>query len=481
MEVSPLKHVHFENNLLRLSITGSLLLFFLVGLLSLYLDYEMLTIISWGVLLICCFFFLLSRPILILTSLMLFLLVSAVFSNFVEGLYGQIVKEGLLFLMMLSWLLNSLLSGKLTFRNLKIGINEAVIITWLLFLLVELFRQPPVVGFFGFRSIAFYFPVLLFIPSIITDQAQLNRLFKILIIGIVVIAIVAIAQHFFTEMIMSSLGLSYGDIGYRTTLGYLKASSTLGDPAASGLLIAIGLLICFTFLCSRSQSIPTKSFILNLLFISILATGLIFTFSRISWIATVFGLFLIAVVRRIKLVRFSLVGIGVLIAVNFFFDNFIFTHFVSSFGLGSNIRGIESTVTRIHIIENAFDKYISENPLFGHGLGITGAPSMRNAHLLSDGYQVMDNYYLKLFVETGLIGTILFLLIIGLSIWIGIRQFHYLKNRELATLSLAIALTVFAMAFVSTANAVLESPVINIYFWTFLGLLHSCKSLDRQI
>lgn len=469
----------FEERMLILSLFIVISLAFCIAFLCIYVGYSEIAILILCVLLLGFLIYLLSKPFAILVSLMLFLLVSAVFSNFVEGLYGQIVKEGLLLLIVLSWLLSSLASGRLVLRNLKTGIPEFVAVIWILFLLVELFRQHPVVGFFGFRSVALFLPLFLFVPGLIDNKHELIRLFKILFIGLVAVAIVAIAQHFFTEMIMSSLGFSYGDLGYRSTLGYLKASSTLGDPAASGVLISIALLLYFTFWFSGRQMVLSKSKIINLALVTILGSGLIFTFSRISWIATIFGLFLIVTFLRLKLIRIFGIGFLILVVANFLLDNFIFNHFISSFGLGSNIRGIESTLSRIQILDTVLNKYVADNPLFGHGLGITGAPSMRNASLLHGGYQVMDNYYLKLLVETGLVGAILFLLFIGLSIWVGIRQFQLLKNRELATLSLGIAVTIFVIAFVSTATAVLESPVINIYLWIFIGLLHSCRALDR--
>lgn len=426
------------------------------------------------------FLIFISQPILILEGLIIFLLISATFANFVESAFGFMTKEFLVFLLCLSWLLNSLINGELSLENISFEIKEIMLAVWLSYLLLETARQSPVVGFFGLRSIALYFPLYFIVPSIIDNKTKLRRILRTFLLGIVFIAVIAIIQYLFVSEIMDKFGFSYGELAYRTISGHLKASSTLGDPASSGSLLAMFILFYCSVWFSNREGIKKKGKYIKVSIVILLFFGLIVTFSRISWIGCLIGFLIWSCLFKKQAKRIILIGFSLILIINIYLDNFIYHHFISAFGFGENIRAIKSTQARISIITNVFETYLAENPILGHGLGITGAPSMRNAHLLREGYQVMDNYYLKLLVETGMIGTTIFIIFFGLCIASGIKQFKSLNDPEVAGASLGISLALIILATVSMANSVLESPVINIYFWILLGLLQVCRALDKQ-
>jgi len=452
----------------------------LTGGFTWFFGFELLTLVlmasgTAGILLL-----LVSKPWYILQLLLIFLPVSYVVSGFVEGALGLLVKEGLFAFLILSWFMRSLLMGNLRLQNTLFGKTQILLLAWVGLLILDAVRQPPLVGFFGFRSIALYSPLVFLVPSVLDDKVKLRGVLNTLTMVGVAIAVVAVAQYIFLDDMMNLMRIEYGELGYRTTMGKLKASSTLGDPGAAGALIGVLLSLFFSYTYYNTGMKEAILKYRSVLALAVMFIGLVLTLSRSAWISCFAGFVVWSYLNKRIAKRVVIVCIFFITTLNFAFDNFVLNNFLSVVGFGSNVKGIESRDNRIEIISNTFDRYISESPLFGHGLGITGAPSMRNADFLRDRYVLMDNYYLKLLVETGFVGTLLFLIILLSCIFVSIKQFRNLRDKELARISLGIGIALCVIFFISFTLSVLENPVINIYFWLLIGLLYTCKALNHR-
>jgi len=174
------------------------------------------------------------------------------------------------------------------------------------------------------------------------------------------------------------------------------------------------------------------------------------------------------------------VAIGLIIVLNMIVGGVILQNLLSTFGAGESAQGWQSVRFRARMIERAFSELIPQHPFFGFGLGVTGAPSEHNRDVAPFGYLVLDNYYLKLWVETGLVGLFLFLTFLTAIIGRGLRYFRSLSDDFLRSLCLGITLGVIALAVVNVASTALELPVINCYFWILLGLGPAAKAVGGK-
>jgi len=425
---------------------------------------------------------LISFPKMAFFIFIIFLLISAVFSNFVPEMVGYLTKEVLLFVVFITWFLRLLVLGKTSLENIRLGGVEVLLLLLIGFMLVQSLRHTPLtIGFFGFRSVALYAPIYFLTPSFMTTKDDVKKLMRILFLSMGVIALVGIIQYFMTAVVMEKMGFSYGEVAFRTTEGHLKSSATLGNPGAFGALIAIFLLVFISnrFTLSSNRLSGFKR-LLGLGFILLLSVSLILSFSRISLIGFAVGFLILGLFFSRRTIKYYAFGLLFVLIVNALLHNFLLEYLLSSFGLVEHEQGIKSVMERISIIKMAFSKFIPSHPFFGSGLGITGAPSLRNESIVPYGYLPMDNYYLKLLLETGIIGTFLYLSFLGGCIWRGIRNFRRISDLYFRNLTLGITLGLIALSVINVASTVLEMPVVNNYFWILAGLLPALKSIDNR-
>lgn len=446
-----------------------------------YLKNDLLSLIFVGCIIIFLLAVFINIQQIAFYVFIIFILMNATFSNFVPEMVGYLTKEVLLFLIFSLWFTNKFVSGKTTINYSNFGKLEFVLVIFLLFTFLESFRHTSLaVGFFGFRSVALYAPVYFLTAAFIKNKDDVVNVMRIFFISVWLIAIVGIVQYFMASVMMEKMGFTFGDVAYRTTAGHIKASATLGNASAFGTLIVFFLLIFISIkiVQSRNTEYSINEKIVNIVFPITLILALIFSFSRISQISFIFSFLTLGLLIRKKVFRYVFFGSVIIISVNLFLDNFFFDYLSSTIGLGQNQQGTNSALERLSIIKNSISKYVTYKPFLGWGLGTTGAPSLRNINIAPMGYLVMDNYYLKMLVESGLIGTTLFLALIIGAITRGINSYRIISDSYLKGLSLGITLGLIALSFINVASTVLEMPSINIYFWILLGLLSLLRTID---
>ena len=83
----------------------------------------------------------------------------------------------------------------------------------------------------------------------------------------------------------------------------------------------------------------------------------------------------------------------------------------------------------------------------------------------------MDNYYIKIAVETGLIGITAFVLLISRAVVWSLRAIKNLKNSAYLPISQGIFAGICGVLVHAFAENVFEVPVVNTYFWILIGIL----------
>lgn len=112
---------------------------------------------------------------------------------------------------------------------------------------------------------------------------------------------------------------------------------------------------------------------------------------------------------------------------------------------------------------------IAERPLFGTGLGMFGG-SVALRHGVA-GATWVDNHYLKLGAETGLVGLAGFVALLAAVLAAAVEAQRRAAGRRERAMALGVAGTVVAIALQSATAGVLDALYVGVHFWTLAGLL----------
>lgn len=203
-----------------------------------------------------------------------------------------------------------------------------------------------------------------------------------------------------------------------------------------------------------------KSKILNLKSISwtLGALGLLLSFSRAGWLGLAAAILIYLIVAAGKKIRKMAFGAVIIIAVLVISIPNLRWRFVLPF------YGEKSAVSRLSLWTTGV-KAIKQSPIFG--LGLTGFS--RNWKNLNtdpnlDTHNFPHNIFLDLWVETGLLGLISFIGLVGFYIYNG------LKNRQ-NIIALGVGLFLIALVIQGQIDNPYFKNDIALVFWMVLSLL----------
>lgn len=238
-------------------------------------------------------------------------------------------------------------------------------------------------------------------------------------------------HQFMSKTQTSSLWITQGEKISTRVFAFSTSPNVFALVLSLSILLAIGLLL--------QEKTKIFGFIaaLNLIV-------LIMTFSRSAWLGLVCGVVFILLVYMPKFLKFSPLALLILL-----FEQVrerIFIVFSSSYLLDSSLDG------RLWSFINGF--YIFKQfPFFGTGPGSYGGLLAVNyaspIYLLGiqKGYTALrftDNQWLELFIQTGLVGFILFFLFIISVFWSLMSQYH--KKKDIMSLVVAGILICFVVS-----------------------------------
>jgi O-antigen ligase len=123
-----------------------------------------------------------------------------------------------------------------------------------------------------------------------------------------------------------------------------------------------------------------------------------------------------------------------------------------------------------------------KQPFIGYGTSSAGEGLLNLYEGTGSLYFNSHNLYLKVLLELGLFGLILFLWIIGESLWKGLRQLRGPANKNLDSSLLLQWSIACVIAFLVSGIVIptLDAYPVNYYFWLLLGLLSIADTLSVQ-
>lgn len=251
--------------------------------------------------------------------------------------------------------------------------------------------------------------------------------------------------------------------------GFLRAYGSIFGPIAFGLFLVVGLALAPALLASS----PKKR--LAALSIPAIGVGLLATFSRGPWVGGALALAAyVATTRRsmTNLARLSVVGVvaTAILAVTPFGGTLI--------GLLPFIGNVEENTIdyRQRLLEVGW-KVVQQNPLFGSE-GYMQSPAMQS---LVQGQGIIDivNSYLRIALDSGLIGLSLYLGAVGFSLLAALRAIGPARrfSDEISSYCQAYfaALLGISVVLATTANTIAQVQEVT---WVLCGL---CVGLARSV
>lgn len=260
---------------------------------------------------------------------------------------------------------------------------------------------------------AFTILVSLFLPNILTSEAKLKTMITAIILGMGVTTLFGIYQFAgdLAGLPTSLTGLR--ELYTKDVLGFPRIQSTALEPLyfANYLLLPISLLLTL-FLKKHSPFSRNVSLVL----LGLAGVNFVLTVSRGGYIAGAVSVLFIALftLRQLFTVK-NLVAVVLVVAlvggvsVRFLNQGEALEKFVVH---AQNIFSGASYSERVETYEIAY-RAVLEHPLLGIGMGGFGPYASFHPYVVpSQGYQIVNNEYLELAAENGILGLLAFVVIL---------------------------------------------------------------------
>lgn len=313
------------------------------------------------------------------------------------------------------------------------------------------------------------------------------RLAITVLVGVVVVgALIAIAQVVLSPNILGLTGI-VGRSGEDVRIG-----SIVRDPNVFGTLI--GLTLPFSvFAITRLPSAPQRRMAIAITFILTLA--LLLTYSRGSWLGVGAGFVLVALLlERRALLAFALIGVLAL-GTAFLLPRNLLSGAPAAEGtveVQEPFNPFESTIDRVGAIGEGRDlrwmfmtnalPILADHPIVGVGPGRYGGAAAWNFRspvyaeygtdaIFPDWYvqRTVDNFWLHILIETGVLGAAALLAAIGLILWPLFRATRRAGASHFVVAAGVVGGTA-AVGLSSVTTMLLEGNTVAFLFWFVLGL-----------
>ncbi len=246
-----------------------------------------------------------------------------------------------------------------------------------------------------------------------------------------------------------------------------RVFSILTSPNILGSLMTLALPLTLAF-ANISKTFKHQAFFY---FLSIMMTlTLIFTFSRGAWVGFAFAIALYVFLKDKRLfIPVIALGIFAIILVPSIGDRISYM---------LSIEYIESSLTAGRLVRWLTGlEILADQPIFGLGHGRFGGAVAINNNLayLLNGEVVntfyMDNYYLKMAVETGLFGLFFFMMVMFQIVVNGIRTIRITSSKEHKEIEIGILSGLFGVIIHNFVENVFEVPMMTSCFWLLVAVL----------
>lgn len=406
--------------------------------------------------------------------LALYAVLDSAFRTYLSGIasvWDEMFLIGLCLLWVLKW------CTRRKEKALKTSPFDSCVIIFIGVMLVLFFVSPRTgISFEGFRAIVqnmfWYFVVF----QLLKNEKGVRNL-SIVFVALVGILSVHGVYQYIIGVEMPSTWISSSEAGIRT-----RVYSIFTSPNIFGSLIVLAFPICVSvFLISKG----IRAKLLSGMALMFMAASLAFTYSRGAWIgiACAVGIYVLFKDRRL-LIPAVIGGLMILVLVPSIGDRILYMlspeYMESSMKAGRMIRWL----TGFQIWK--------EHPWFGLGLGSFGGSVAANHGLsaIVGGKIVptfyMDNYYMKIATETGIVGITAFLWLMWQVFSISLKTVSIVKDKASKELGTGIMAGLLGVIIHNCVENVFEVPMMGAMFWMFVAAMaqlwysNYCKAEEEK-
>lgn len=338
-------------------------------------------------------------------------------------------------------------------------------------------QRGIIVLFFSIFTISISFVI----PNLIKNVGQLQRIIKIILTSSIFVSLFGIYQF-----VGDVIGLPTEITGLREqytkiVFGFPRIHSVSVEPLyfANYLLIPISILLVL-ILSKKKIKLPFN--IISTVFILALTTlNLILTLSRGGYLALAFLFLLFGIFFTKSLLSPKKIIIIALILV---------TSLVSAYGFllftdrKKNVEIFIKQATTFNDgagVEDRFGTYdeaismIKEYPILGGGIGNFGPYATRNPNTEpKDGWAIVNNEFLEIWAEQGIIGLLIFLSLIFIII---IRSIKALTRKNIDPYSKTILIGLLFAFLAILVQYQTFSTLYVLHIWFLVGLIVAVQNM----
>lgn len=379
-------------------------------------------------------------------------------------------KEILLFLALSVFLYKKFIL-KIESRNKNI--TYYLVLLLLSWFFANIFRnESPINGFWGFRNYFYPFGFYFIGYYFIHDKKTAIRIIKACLLSGAVLTIVGLIQIFYDpNFIVSQRELMEANGIMLDSEEIGRITSLLSNPNALGkYLVVVTLFALFIFLYSHSKK--EKTGIAFLLCCSVYV--IFYTLSRESWLALGVGIAMMTALCMKNRKYLWLLSLAVVVVFMFYFLPSYFHERLYS------ISPSKGGATRIIMWKTLLNKSSNEL-LLGMGTGSIGSFGKLNTIILKGTeYSVSDNAYVKILIEEGIIGLMLFLILcfyIAKDIFLSLKVSDEDFPKAISIGTLLVFSSILTTAFFSESLFAWQESYI---FWLIMGYIGQYISTVRK-
>lgn len=244
-----------------------------------------------------------------------------------------------------------------------------------------------------------------------------------------------------------------------------RVSATLTHPNAYAFyLVMIIVLSVSLFIQTRSGT--HRSLLLFL--IALLLVSLVFTYTRSAWIGLALAVLGVAILKNRKLLIVApLTFYGLMLAFPF-----ISLRFDALFN--PELFRYTSLAWRIELWSASIPYFLS-HPIFGNGFGTFQLIGFQ----IDDWFAAAHNDYLRLLVETGIIGLSGFLILLVSLARLGIKARRKATGRYFGYITTGFVCFLSAYVLMSFTDNLFNHGGVQWYFWAYAGVIASIIRLKK--
>jgi len=437
-------------------LTGVIILAFLIGL---PIIYAVVVYPRFGIILFICAAFLINQLSRILPD---------------DTPIG-LVMDGLTYLLILGFFIRQKKERKWAYFN---NLISYFVLAWLGYNLLEVLNPVAasiLAWVYTVRTVAFLMLMYYIFLYHIRSKEFIKLLFKLWLTLELLAALSAFQQENFGFFPFEKAWLTADPATFKLLFidGHLRKFAIFSDPVVFAYNMIAGCMICLAFITGRIAS--HKKVLLGLL-AGFFLFVMLYSGTRAAYVLLPAGLAMLAILNFNKrvlacvLVGGSMLGLLIIMPTS----NASLVRFQTAFRPGKdpsyNVRAEN---------QRRIKPYILSHPI-GGGLGSVGVWGQRfspNSYLSKFP---PDSGYVRVAVETGWIGLLLFCIFNFVILYKGISYYYFIRDPELKTYCLAALLMIFAFDIGNYPQQAFVQYPSNVLFYLAMSILVITMRLDTE-